>query len=51
MPILIFLWPGVPGLAIAKDEVIERPWYPESIETAGKHKSPIYEKYNQQFVI
>ena len=36
--------------AVRKDEVIERPRYPESIETAGKHKSPTYEKYNLQFV-
>ena len=33
------------SLAIAKDEVIERPRYPESIKTYGKHKSLRYEKY------
>ena len=47
-PILIFLWPGVPGLAIVKDEVIERPSYPESIEiaTSGKHKPAAIVYYN-----
>ena len=43
-------WPDL-SLAIAKDEVIGRPRYPESIKTGGKHKNLRYEKWTPQYEI